>query len=1036
MRKLFGLKKKDDRPSRHSMTAAPPSTYNPQQSPYGQGSHPYTPTPQTPQQYAQNRHSYTPSHQAYSHQPQPQAQPQPPLQQVQAPLQPNTVRLGEPFRSQGDELTQRGDYNGAVVMYDAALRAAPNDIGLLLSKTTALSMSNPPRLDLALKDADTVIQLDPRSWQGWLEKGRILSRMGDMQGAEEALTNAVGFAQDYGKNVAQSALADVRARRTQFSASSTTTSSPAFTSSNISSPPSFSSPPLINVSTPAEGSTSTIPLRPAQQPSQSNKAPISTPPPQTASPRTATQSPLPPQTTTNPATTANNTTSSQTSTLQAPDNTNSAWTFSSPGRATTPRPNAQNESSSAAGNTTGQPARANAVNRPPNTSNLTQGFNDLIDWAENTPSESPPAYSRNLRDPAQLQRQMDDLNVALRQKNKGALSISPYTLPGNIDAIRLLYIGLVQADLTAREYGTPTFLHPSYIGSVSYPGNTFLDMDCETSAYYEGKYPATITISGYSEEYRAHQLLQQPVLKISLEADNVFPEVPLAKVVERLRKLRSQPALEDDEGLKDLLALPQVALLRSGFMAGGTRQGRISFLCMSLTRSLHDASTRFFDASKERFFCNHIFNPATTGIGLKNFLFQMLMGAELLIRLRKEPATTSYTGIVTDAISATIVLAALWMENVVIQGPKAGVKEDEAKAWSLYASQNQRQAEALIRFAEAMEWPYMDEFRSFIEGAYDEIIAAKPVPSWDIYDWLYGLVLPGKIYRHRVMSCLVHSSPTIKSLGSAPYWENGIIVKDKSYWPRRTVLGRVLGGMKDVKSVCGWIGPLPAPTGELSGWIRLKTRSVSVPVPVSTGANNRSVFQSLGFEEPDGRTETVDTFLKSFTDPDEWIQAPSPTPARQYNAPRRVKFSNIQLTLLPNSSAASTTRTDLPPEEYRASIDFEVDGRKVTCTLYSNPVFVAAPPCVGSHVIHQRQAEKYKKNLIMAADLKNKYPPANQLIVIDAMGEDEEVLARAWCAETGRHAVIRKGDDCCYSCAVSVATERTGLGVNVVIMCQ
>ena len=57
---------------------------------------------------------------------------------------------------------------------------------------------------------------------------------------------------------------------------------------------------------------------------------------------------------------------------------------------------------------------------------------------------------------------MDELNAALREKNKGALSISPSTLPGNIDSIRLLYMGLAQTDLTAREYGTPTYLHPSH----------------------------------------------------------------------------------------------------------------------------------------------------------------------------------------------------------------------------------------------------------------------------------------------------------------------------------------------------------------------------------------------------------------------------------------------------------------------------------------------------------------------------------------------------------------------------------------------
>lgn len=95
------------------------------------------------------------------------------------------------------------------------------------------------------------------------------------------------------------------------------------------------------------------------------------------------------------------------------------------------------------------------------------------------------------------------------------------------------------------------------VGSASYPGSTFLDMDCESSAYYEGKYPATVTISGYSEEYRAHQLLQQPMLKLSLESETILPEAPLGKIVERLRRLRSQPTLEDDVGLKDLLGLSQ-----------------------------------------------------------------------------------------------------------------------------------------------------------------------------------------------------------------------------------------------------------------------------------------------------------------------------------------------------------------------------------------------------------------------------------------------------------------------------------------------
>src|SRR5438034_6307312 len=80
-------------------------------------------------------------------------------QASQAQSQAGQVRPGEPFRSQGDELVQKNDYSAAVVMYDAALRSAPNDPSLLLSRSGAHSMSTPPRRDLALKDADAVIQL-------------------------------------------------------------------------------------------------------------------------------------------------------------------------------------------------------------------------------------------------------------------------------------------------------------------------------------------------------------------------------------------------------------------------------------------------------------------------------------------------------------------------------------------------------------------------------------------------------------------------------------------------------------------------------------------------------------------------------------------------------------------------------------------------------------------------------------------------------------------------------------------------------------
>jgi hypothetical protein len=454
---------------------------------------------------------------------------------------------------------------------------------------------------------------------------------------------------------------------------------------------------------------------------------------------------------------------------------------------------------------------------------------------------------------------------------------------------------------------------------------------------------------------------------------------------------------------------------------------------MGFNRSLYYAPTRFVDFSKARNISNNTFGTAAQGISLHHFLYQILLGAELLIRLRKEPVTTSYASLVTDAISALIVLSSLWMQNVTITETSVASSSTTIPApapkYTLYATQNQRQIQGLIRFGEALSWPLMDEARAYIENSYNTLIVNPSSVGFDICDWLFGLVLPGKIFRHHIMSCLVYASPSIRSISSAPYWENGLIVKNKSYWPKRTVLGRVLGGLRNPKSVCGWIGPVPAPEGwTTTDWIRLKCRRVDIPIPVSSTAQD--ALESLGFETPEGG-ETPEAAVQSIVDPNEWIQSPGPQ-SRRAGDTNRTQFKGFHLSEVDGTAATGGT---LPTKEYRASVDFDINGTLTTYVLYSNPVFVSAPPCVGTHLMHRRQASNYlsEGRVIKAADLKEAYPEADSLVIIDAQGTGEEAVARAWCAERARHAVIRRGLGCCFACAVVVAAKSTGLGVNVLI---
>jgi hypothetical protein len=916
----------------------------------------------------------------------------------------------DPFQTRGDELSQNGDYNGAVVMYGEALRTRKTDPVLLLSRSLAHMMSTPPRLDLALQDADTAVRYDSSNWQGWLQKGECHSKNGDINQAEEAFVKAVTFAQGKDKLVAQTSLGGVRARRGQV-LSATESSSASVQSTPLTNPsigrrnPPAITPPALN------SRNNDVSSRPSAltsgTPSQSQYIPSGTPPVPTTR---------------------------------------------------VPIPRANNESS---------------VSQTPATS-LPLELEDLVGL---TP-EPPPGYSPNITssDPSvrtlSLTTRLTQLTTSLASKTKGSLTIRPYTAPGGIDAVRLLYVGMTILELTDRELGTLTFLHPSFckyiflitihyihrcpgdmtVNALDYPGNTYLDMDMESSKLYEGKIPGTVNISGYSEEYRDQQLSILPLLNITLEGNTVIPLMALDKIVDRIRLLQRQTTLEDNKTLGEILGLSQyvnqhtvpcfrtyqlcrrLTTLQSGFYANTGRQRQIEAICMGITRSRYMAPTRFIDFSKAKNISHHVFD--TQGIGLRNFLFQILLGAELLIRLRKEPLLTSYVAIINDPISALMVLSDLWMRNVTIQGPNTpstaissasnATISPPSPEYLLVATRHQHQSRGLIQFAEALAWPYMGEARDFIENAYQNLIlnGFKAIDP-DICDWLYGLTLPGKTFRHRIICCLVYASPSVRSIGPAPLYDNGLVVKNKSYWPKRSVLGRVLGGLKDSKSVCGWVGPVPAPEGNVSGWIRLNASRVNIPVPASTPL--QPSLQDLGFGSTDD-AGTPEEVFQSVTDPNDWI--PASPPSRPANDTSRSVLKKIQLVEIPPINPTAIISVG---KEYRASLEFEVNGTLTRYTLYSTPIFVYAPPCVGTHPLHKLQAQNYLRNIVKVADLAEAYPPSGELVIIDALGQGEEVVARAWCAERAKHAVIRRDSECCFACATAVATKRSGVGFNVLI---
>jgi len=116
------------------------------------------------------------------------------------------------FASSGDRLIEQGSYNIAVYMYDEALKFAPADTTILLSRSLAHMLSDPPAINAAHNDVKQCLELDPKNWQAWQLKGDLLMREDNFKDAEPAFRNAIAYSKGMDKVRAQRSLADARSK--------------------------------------------------------------------------------------------------------------------------------------------------------------------------------------------------------------------------------------------------------------------------------------------------------------------------------------------------------------------------------------------------------------------------------------------------------------------------------------------------------------------------------------------------------------------------------------------------------------------------------------------------------------------------------------------------------------------------------------------------------------------------------------------------------------------------------------------------------
>jgi tetratricopeptide (TPR) repeat protein len=350
--------------------------------------------------------------------------------------------------------------------------------------------------------------------------------------------------------------------------------------------------------------------------------------------------------------------------------------------------------------------------------------------------------------------------------------------------------------------------------------------------------------------------------------------------------------------------------------------------------------------------------------------------------------------------------------------------ETIGKTVQLHSRVHEQQVEGLLLFAQKLKWPHLNETRAFAEEVYDSVRDSRTINPF-LWDWLFGLILPGRWFAYTIMVALLQCTPCIgDKLRDIRYQSSGFALPDRSYWRSRTVLARVLGCLPGVVSLCGWVGPCAAVIFQnqadegVEQGVQIKARTVT-PLGPAPAINTYTYMQVRP-------GEALSDLHKDLKRVENWV-VPSPPSQDDHTC----EVQEVQLRRLPPDSNGNDADKR---SEYRASVVFRLDSSPtpITYVLYTNPLFVTLPPCqtkdlrqnAGWHDFHKRQLPLYQGKVWSVGELKDYVPEdehGGHVSTVNATGEGAEVVARAWCSETGRNAAIRRPGGPCLVCAIDAA---------------
>ncbi|KAJ1569243.1 hypothetical protein HK405_007900 [Cladochytrium tenue] len=616
-----------------------------------------------------------------------------------------------------------------------------------------------------------------------------------------------------------------------------------------------------------------------------------------------------------------------------------------------------------------------------------------------------------------------------------------------------------EKDLDVQKSSHPAFDVQYYEKLKSVATDDFIILGAENNFY--GTIPGTVSLKGFSWLHNNHIKPNKARTFFSSRASG--PSVTMKELIDRINELKRLGGniswISEKNLYDDLMKIMSDSTAYVDPASRYTIGNQISMLVMWCNRS------DLFVDLQDNSVISGLFSGMVKDFRFVDFAYQIVCAYELYIRLKDPMCNSFYLGC-TGSTLASMIIAKQWIDGVTL------ILENDK---CLFRSKvHERQVDALIQFAKLMKWPYVMSMRGELETMYAEIIGGKHVAP-EIWDWLFGLTLPGKYFSNKIMSCILLATPETSKLGISRYYDSGLVLRGVgSWWRSTTVLGRVLGGLRGIKECCGWIGLCQEPDIQREkAFYRIHAREIMYPnpnmdMPIGLGnfveddnddnddddndANGNDLHSALSVPKPG---ETTQHLIDDLSDTNAWVSPPFPPPLDD----TVFSLTAIKLRALP-LPALGKVDVEHDDTEFVATLTFALSrppaaghgvaasasATTLSFTLYTNPPFVTAHPCrvapANGHFVHRRQLPAFssRHRVVHVRDLCSparadaiRAKRGTRVTVINAQCAGGEAVARAWCAERGLAAVVRRRGPgaACYTCAVHQAGEGMSLGVLI-----